>query len=124
MKRKEVESSNIRSIGWSNNTLEIEFNNGIYQYLPVDKVIYRTMMDAESKGKYFHEYIKGQFEVKKLEGQAIRLKDLKEVTEETVRMALQAHITLFTSNQEKNKVDRESTIAFIKYWIGRNEWII
>lgn len=62
MERKKVKSSNINSIGWKDNILEIEFHNGgIYQYKNVNEEIYKAFMDVESKGKYFSQYIKGIF---------------------------------------------------------------
>lgn len=61
MMRTKVESSNIAAIGHDSetSTLEIEFNTGaIYQYKPVSFKLYRELMDAESKGKFFHKRIK------------------------------------------------------------------
>ena len=58
MNRQFVTSSNIRSIGYENNTLEIEFNNGgIYQYHGVSQNRYFGLISASSCGKYFHTFI-------------------------------------------------------------------
>ena len=68
MKRHEVESSNIKSIGHSypRRLLEIEFKDGnIYRYKGVNHKTYRALMNAESKGKEFHKNIKYSFPYKK-----------------------------------------------------------
>jgi hypothetical protein len=59
--RVPVRSSNISSVGYdpSTTTLEIEFHSGgIYQYYSVPRQVYVGLMKAESKGSYFHHYIK------------------------------------------------------------------
>lgn len=64
MQRTSVDSSNIASIGYDENsiTLEIEFHNGgIYQYFDVPVGIYQGIMGAGSKGQYFAQHIKGFF---------------------------------------------------------------
>jgi hypothetical protein len=65
MKRKAVESSNIASVGYkvTERTLEVRFNTGsIYQYTDVPKVVYEGLRDAESKGQFFYQYIRGVFD--------------------------------------------------------------
>jgi len=62
MNRVPVDSSNIASVGYNDNTntLEIEFNSGhLYQYFDVPKNIYDELLIADSVGKYFHNHIKG-----------------------------------------------------------------
>lgn len=67
MNRKNVESHNIQSIGWENDTLEVEFKNlALYQYTGVPKSIYLALMDAPSKGQYLNEHIKGTYEYKRV----------------------------------------------------------
>jgi KTSC domain-containing protein len=67
MKRDDVQSSNIKAIGYENETLEIEFLNGsVYQYFDVQQNIYDEMMAAESKGKYLAQNIKGRFRFSKV----------------------------------------------------------
>lgn len=62
MYRQPVSSSNIRSIGYGNNILEIEFNSGgIYQYPNVPVSLYNGLMSASSHGTYFAKYIKNSF---------------------------------------------------------------
>lgn len=64
MNRRPVASSNLASVGYDERSrrLEIEFHRGgIYQYFDVPKHIYSALMQAASKGKYFHHAIKGVF---------------------------------------------------------------
>jgi hypothetical protein len=62
MERDYVESSMIRSFGFENSTLEIEFNSGaIWQYFDVPESVYYEMRAAGSCGKFFHAHIKGQY---------------------------------------------------------------
>lgn len=61
MDRKNVQSSNIASIGYDRDEkiLEIEFHSGgIYQYFNVPESIYFGLMSASSHGQYFNVYIK------------------------------------------------------------------
>lgn len=61
MKRKNVQSSMIASIGYDlkGYLLEIEFNSGgIYQYFDVSKKEYEGLMKAESHGQYFLQNIR------------------------------------------------------------------
>lgn len=59
MQRNFVGSSDIRSIGYENNTLEIEFNHGgIYQYHGVPYDRYCNLINSSSSGNYFRNFIK------------------------------------------------------------------
>lgn len=61
MKRTHVISSSMISVGYNakNKILEIEFPAGtVYDYFKVPESEYESLMNAESKGKYFNEYIK------------------------------------------------------------------
>ena len=59
MNRQFVSSSDIRSVGWQNNTLEIEFKSGgLYQYHGVPQDVYINLLSASSCGRYFHSFIK------------------------------------------------------------------
>ena len=52
MIRKPVNSSRIRSVGWENNTLEIEFKDGaIYQYQNVTETEYTSFINSPSLGR-------------------------------------------------------------------------
>lgn len=60
-----VESDVIHAVGYDDplNILEIIFNSGaIYQYRGVPREVYDQLMAAESKGRYFGENIRGEFE--------------------------------------------------------------
>lgn len=64
MKRETVVSSNIRSIGYDQNTniLEVEFRSGrVYQYMHVPIEKYQGIMAAESHGKYLNRLIKNKY---------------------------------------------------------------
>jgi hypothetical protein len=61
MERIPVESSNLASVGYDPESavLEVEFKSGgIYEYSGVPQSVYDGLINAESKGKYFHQYIK------------------------------------------------------------------
>jgi hypothetical protein len=64
MKRQQVQSSNLVSVGYEDgsSTLEIEFKGGaLYQYYNVPAHIHDGLMAADSKGSYFHANIKDLF---------------------------------------------------------------
>jgi hypothetical protein len=62
MERTYVVSSNIRTIGYENGNLEIEFKNtSIYRYLAVPEHIFTELMKAPSKRKYFHRFIEPKY---------------------------------------------------------------
>jgi hypothetical protein len=64
MERDPVHSTNIISIGYNSEstTLEIEFKGGaIYQYYNVPQITYDGLMQASSKGQYFHAMIRNNF---------------------------------------------------------------
>jgi len=64
MNRIPVDSSNISSIGFDedSNTLEVEFRSGaIYQYFDVPLAVYQDFLDSPSKGQYYAQHIKGYY---------------------------------------------------------------
>ena len=73
-----VQSSNISQIGFEENqvialnqkprnVLRIIFIGGnIFDYYNVEKEIYKGFLDATSKGKYFHQYIKNIYPYEKV----------------------------------------------------------
>ena len=73
MKRNVVISSNIKSVGFDNGILEVEFNSGaVYQYADVPKEIFDGIMSAESVGKFVNEkVIRQPFVFKKLTAEEI-----------------------------------------------------
>ncbi|WP_411955115.1 KTSC domain-containing protein [Alkalibacillus sp. S2W] len=51
MVRKPVSSSRMRSVGWSDNTLEVEFHDGaVYHYHGVTESEYHEFMNSSSLG--------------------------------------------------------------------------
>ena len=64
MKRRRVQSSAIRSIGYDAEAqaIEVEFVNGrIYRYLDVPEFLHRGFTLASSKGEYFRRRINNRF---------------------------------------------------------------
>src|SRR3954469_22055948 len=62
--REQVESSAIATVGYSKklHALEIEFLNGaIYRYLDVPSSVYRDLMAAESKARFYDKNIRRHF---------------------------------------------------------------
>jgi hypothetical protein len=62
--RKRVDSSAIVSIGYSKrrHILEIEFvNSAIYRYLEVAPSVYRDLISADSKARYYVANVKGNY---------------------------------------------------------------
>jgi len=69
LRRVDVVSSNIKSIGYDENDriLEIVFKGDrIYQYIGVPLVVYTSLMNAQSHGKYFHSNIKDKYETRRV----------------------------------------------------------
>lgn len=69
MNRQHVTSSNIAAVGYdaSDRTLDVEFHNGsIYQYTAVPASVYRGLLDAPSKGSYFHAHIRTTYRYRRL----------------------------------------------------------
>lgn len=62
-----VDSSNLDSVGYEDNTLYISFNSGsTYAYYGVPENIYHGLMNASSKGSYHAAYIKNCYRYQKL----------------------------------------------------------
>lgn len=56
MERIPVDSSSLRAVGYdpASQTLEVEFTSGqVYQYFAVPETVYRGLLGAESKGRFF-----------------------------------------------------------------------
>ncbi|NQU99157.1 MAG: KTSC domain-containing protein [Parcubacteria group bacterium] len=69
MERQYVQSSNINSVGYDeeSQTLEIKFRSGgTYQYYGVPKSLYIDFINASSIGRYFYRNIKGKFNYRKM----------------------------------------------------------
>jgi hypothetical protein len=86
--RQSVQSSAIAKIGYSKrrHILEIEFVNGaVYRYLDVPVMIYRDLMSAESKARFYDTNIRRHYrsvlvrqrqKEQPIDGQPITQKDL------------------------------------------------
>lgn len=62
MRRVTVESSCIDSVGYDNEVLEVRFNNGgVYRYFEVPAQLYRQLLAAESKGRFFNAHIRDDY---------------------------------------------------------------
>lgn len=69
MERQLVQSSNVRSVGYGEEsmTLEVEFHSGgLYQYFNVPESVYSGLMNAETNGSYLNDHIKGNFQCMKI----------------------------------------------------------
>lgn len=69
MKRKEVVSTNIVSIGYDEtvNTLEIEYKAGsIYAYYQVPQNLHQELLESTSFGRFLDREIKEKFNSKKI----------------------------------------------------------
>ena len=65
MKRYKVSSSIIKSIGYLNNTIEIEYMNGsVYKYFDTSVQIYAEIIRATSVGATSKKLLKGKKFVK------------------------------------------------------------
>jgi len=64
MKRSQVTSSNIRSVGYDgiNEVLEVEFHHGkVYHYKDVPANLVKDLLDASSVGKFFNTNVKNVY---------------------------------------------------------------
>lgn len=62
-----VESSTIKSIGYQDDDLYVEYKHGqTYRYSKVPKNLYESLLNAESKGRYLNTEIKNKFIYEKL----------------------------------------------------------
>jgi DNA polymerase-3 subunit epsilon len=68
IKRKPVQSSNLKSVGYLEGVLEVEFvNGGIYQYDKVSAELYDELITAKSIGSLFHEkFVKTKYAYRKI----------------------------------------------------------
>lgn len=65
--RVPVKSSNVKSIGWHEGTLEVEFHNGgLYHYHNVPQAKHAGLMASESVGSYLHKYVKPHHPYRKI----------------------------------------------------------
>ena len=70
MRRYEVQSTNIQSVGYDmpSHTLEIQFHSGgLYHYYQVPDWIFSSLLKSGSKGRFFHRVIRNRFEYRKVD---------------------------------------------------------
>jgi hypothetical protein len=66
MNRRPVSSSNVASIGWDEETMEVEYRSGhIYEYHEVPESVYSGLLGAESIGRELHA-MKGRYQSRRL----------------------------------------------------------
>lgn len=67
MARQTVASSNITSVGWENDVLEVEFKTGqVYKYFGVPTDVAESLKTADSVGQFFNSKIRGAYKFKKV----------------------------------------------------------
>jgi Uma2 family endonuclease len=69
MLRQEVNSSELRSVGYEPDVsvLEAEFHSGeVYHYFDVPAQLVVELLEAESIGRYFNAHIRSKFKFKKV----------------------------------------------------------
>jgi hypothetical protein len=67
VRRRLVNSSSVRSVGWSDGTLELEYVNGsIYQYDDVPQTTFAALLAAPSIGAYVNTHIKPYYDYREI----------------------------------------------------------
>jgi len=64
IRRETVDSTALSSVGYSKrlHALEIEFHDGlIYRYLEVPRSVYRELITAESKARFYNRNVRGKY---------------------------------------------------------------
>jgi hypothetical protein len=62
MERVPVVSSALRSVGYDDDTLEIEFVSGtVYRYFDVPERVHDELMRADSHGEFFNAHVRDRF---------------------------------------------------------------
>lgn len=67
--RTPVSSSSVASVGYDDDAsvLELAFHSGgVYRYEDVPRDVYEGMLAADSKGRYFHEEVRGRFDYRRV----------------------------------------------------------
>jgi hypothetical protein len=65
MRRRPIDSSAIASVGYNaaREELEVEFRSGnVYRYFDVPREVYKDLLQAPSKGRFFGSFIRGQYD--------------------------------------------------------------
>jgi hypothetical protein len=67
VRRRLVNSASVRSVGWSDGTLEREYVNGsIYQYVDVPQTTFAALLAAPSIGAYVNTDIKPYYDYREI----------------------------------------------------------
>ena len=63
-----VSSSNLVAVGYDSSTatLRVPFHSGVYDYYNVPQNIFEGLLNASSKGKYHHAFIKNSYRYSKV----------------------------------------------------------
>lgn len=62
-----VNSSDLAAAGYENGILYIEFLSGtMYRYFDVPEAVFNSLMNANSRGRYFHTFIKNHYRYQRL----------------------------------------------------------
>jgi len=103
--------------------MEIEFHSGgIYKYASVGEEVYKAMVESDSIGKYFHQFIKGQFMCTKVElAPPLRLAELigekLSVDVEELRKEATKYIAMYSDKDVDSKSCCRKTVkAWIQYF--------
>ena len=69
MERTPVKSSSVKSVGYENGVLEVEFAKGtVYRYKDVPAEVHAGLVGAESVGRHFQEHVRtAGFECERVE---------------------------------------------------------
>lgn len=66
IKKVDVNSSFIISMGYEAETLTIHMKSGIYNYNQVPEAVWRWVLASKSAGKAYNKHIKNKFECEKI----------------------------------------------------------
>lgn len=68
MQRNPVPSSDVKSVGYADGTLEVEFQTGaVYRYLKVPQEVYDSLCRAPSVGRFLAAYVKPVYRWEKVD---------------------------------------------------------
>lgn len=60
-----VSSSNVSAIGYENGVIEVHFQNGsVYRYPNCSESLFNSFLNADSKGAFVHQQLKGRSEIR------------------------------------------------------------
>jgi hypothetical protein len=62
VRRRQVDSSVVDSVGYEGGVLEVGFRNGgVYRYHGVPRAAYLALMGAPSKGRFFNRHVRDAY---------------------------------------------------------------